>query len=213
VFWAGASHVDRTSGAFKVLANGNLSVNNASVTNTLNARDVYLDAGGLSISNLSVTQFSVSSSGNVMVRDTLTSDRINTTGGVHVGGTSDPGTDNLIVDGNVTSAGNVVFSKEITPTELAANTDNWSPTNLATARYIRVSASVAVDLTGIVAALSGREIILWNGGSSTITIKNDATSTAANRFLTPGATDFALTQYKSVLIRYDGTSSRWIVLG
>ena len=41
---------------------------------------------------------------------TVSAGRVNTTGGVHVGGTADPGTDNLIVDGITTLTGNVTAS-------------------------------------------------------------------------------------------------------
>jgi hypothetical protein len=131
---------------------------------------------------------------------------IATNGGASVSVDDDNGS-KIITDGRIIHRG------EISPTALEDNTDNWNPTGLSSSRYIRAAASAAYNLTGISAQSNGTEIVLWNGGSHTITLKNDVTSTAANRFLTPGAADYALTQYKGVLIRYDGTSSRWVVLG
>jgi len=119
----------------------------------------------------------------------------------------------LGVTGNTTIGAAIVATGAITSTSLSANTDNWNPTGLATTRYIRAASDAAYNLTGIVAQTSGTEIILWNGGAFTITLKHETTSTASNRFLGPGAADFALTQYKAVTIRYDGTSSRWIIVG
>lgn len=98
----------------------------------------------------------------------------------------------------------------ITPTALAANTNDWNPTGFSGAREIRVSASVAVDLTGLVADSNGRAIWLTNVGANTITIKHDLTSTAANRFFCLGAADIALTQYKRVYLIYNTTLSRWM---
>lgn len=109
-----------------------------------------------------------------------------------------------------TFTSNTIFTGSITPTALAVSTDNWNPTGIATAAFINASASSAVDLTGIVAQTAGTHIFLYNGGLNTITLKDEATSTAANRFGL-GA-DFPLAAKQSVLLRYDSATSRWIML-
>lgn len=96
------------------------------------------------------------------------------------------------------------------PTALGANTDNYAPTGIADIATLRISASSAVDLTGInsgVTMVEGRELWLINIGTNTITLKNDVTSTAANRFLLNA--DFSLASNMSCLLRYDATSARW----
>lgn len=114
--------------------------------------------------------------------------------------------------GFVASVGQVQARTTISPTQLVANTDNWAPTNLALCREISVDIDAARTLTGIVAQPAGTEIILSNKTAFDLTLTHDATSTAANRFWCPGATNFTLRQKGSVLIRYNGTASRWQVV-
>lgn len=98
---------------------------------------------------------------------------------------------------------------DITPTALAANTNNWAPTDLPIASTIRASASAAVDLTGLDGGFDGRLIVLHNVGTFTITLRDQsASSTAANRFIAAGA-DLALAAGRAVLLQYDATASRW----
>lgn len=99
----------------------------------------------------------------------------------------------------------------ITPTTLAANTDDWAPTGFSTASMVRASASAAYNLTGIAGGAAGRMIMLHNVGSYAITLKNDTTSTAANRFAL--SADYTLGAAQSVLLEYDGTTSRWRIFG
>jgi hypothetical protein len=115
----------------------------------------------------------------------------------------------------VTNVGysSVAFGGEVSPAALTANTDNYVIGAGFLARLAATGGSW--NLTGIVAPTSLTSRVLWlvNLTSNTITLKNDQTSTAANRFFTPGAADYVLTQQKAVLIRYSNTDSRWIVLG
>ncbi|HYG78676.1 MAG TPA: hypothetical protein VEK08_26990 [Planctomycetota bacterium] len=101
----------------------------------------------------------------------------------------------------------------ITPTTLAANTNDWNPTSLATSNTIRVAASSAVDLTGITAHASAwQTIILHNVGTFTITLKDEsASSSAANRFALDS--DDPVPADTSRVLQYDRTSSRWRVIG
>lgn len=114
--------------------------------------------------------------------------------------------------GAVRTVGQVQFQTTIAPTQLVANTDNWNPTNLAFCREIAVDIDAARTLTGIVAQTAGTEIVLSNKTAFDLTLAHDATSTAANRFWCPGAVNFTLRQKGSVLIRYNGTATRWQVV-
>lgn len=53
--------------------------------------------------------------------------------------------------------------------------------------------------------------MLHNVGSSIITLKDETTSTAANRFAL--SADYELAPDQTVLLEYDGTSSRWRIYG
>ena len=101
----------------------------------------------------------------------------------------------------------------ISPAALAANTNDWNPTGLSTANTIRVSASGAIDLTGITAPASAWQVILLhNVGANTITLKDEsASSSAANRFALDA--DDGITADTSRTLQYDRTSSRWRVIG
>lgn len=100
----------------------------------------------------------------------------------------------------------------ITPTQIAANTDNWNPTGLSTSNVIRASTDASRNLTGIVAQGAGTRILLCNVGAQDLVLVHDATSTAANRFLCPGSANFTLNANDAVYIWYDTTSARWRVV-
>ncbi len=92
--------------------------------------------------------------------------------------------------------------------------NNWNPTNLATARIIRITGS-ATTFTGLIAPATsggGNEITFFNttGGAMTLSHEN-ASSTAANRFSMPGSVNFTLPANDSVTLWYDSSSQRWRV--
>lgn len=100
----------------------------------------------------------------------------------------------------------------ITPTTLAANTDNWAPTGFSSALIVRVAASAAVELRGLTGGTAGKTVYVHNIGAENVTLMNQAgTSTAANRFDLP--LDFILEPSAVIVLQYDTTSSRWRVLG
>lgn len=96
---------------------------------------------------------------------------------------------------------------------ISADTDDWNPTGLATASIIRATATATWNLTGITAPAQDVLLILNNVGSNAITLVNDATSTAGNRFLLPGGTDLSLGADNGLWLVYDGTTNRWRVIG
>ncbi len=92
-----------------------------------------------------------------------------------------------------------------TPPELAANTNNFDMPDWAT--VVRFSASGAVDLTGLKGGRKGRVVMVLNTSANTITIKDEVTSIAANRFALTG--DFSLATDVVALLWYDVDSARW----
>ncbi len=103
----------------------------------------------------------------------------------------------------------------ISPAQLAANTNDWSPTGLSGATIIRLSFDTNGRLlTGLTGGADGRIVILENISSSVAyyIVHDSASSTAANRFFIPGAIADAtvnVSPIQSILLVYDGTSSRW----
>ncbi len=132
-------------------------------------------------------------------------------GGVNITGTLTT-TGNATFNGNATATKQVIASGVISPSNLASNTNDWNPTDLANASCIRLNQTTAnISLTGLQGGAEGRIITLHNIGTATLTLVNDATSTAANRFLL--GRDFYLSANSSVTFRYDATTSRWRLIG
>lgn len=105
---------------------------------------------------------------------------------------------------------NVQCDNIISPASFSTNQNNFNPTGLTGACEIRLTTTAQVNITGIVAQVDGYELILTNEGNHPITLIDDATSTAANRFLI--GYNYNLGSKQSIKIRYDDTVSRWRVL-
>lgn len=118
---------------------------------------------------------------------------------------------NPTTTGTFTNGGAEVHTSDITPASLAVNTNDYNPTGLSDTSRIRLSASASIELTGLQGGTDGRRIILHNIAAFAITLKDDTTSTAANRFSLNG--DIVLSQDQSIQLEYDGTSSRWRAIG
>lgn len=107
----------------------------------------------------------------------------------------------------------VAFTGVITPTSISGTVNNWAPTGLAGATLVRATPSSTVSLTGLTAQPAGTLLMLVNiSASVTMTLVDEsASSTAANRFAL--SADWPIGPEDAVWMRYDGTASRWIVLG
>ena len=113
-------------------------------------------------------------------------------------------------NGTENAANQVTFTGVISPGALGSSTNDWAPANLSSASVLRVTASSAVNLTGLTGGTDGRLVFLDNIGSSNITLTaQDASSAAANRFLMPRP--LVLRPNTSVALKYDGTSTGWRV--
>lgn len=104
----------------------------------------------------------------------------------------------------------VALAGDITPAQLTADQNDWTPTGLADAVVIRVDADQRRTITGITGGEDGRLLILINVGAaadSEIILAGESTSsTAANRFAGGGE---YLAPGDAILMMYDGTASRW----
>ena len=106
------------------------------------------------------------------------------------------------------------FSSDVTPTALVGQTDNYNPTNLASAFALRLDAGGADrDLTGIANPSAGRVLHIINvGATNNITLKEESgSSTTTNRFVLGG--DVILSPKQEIFLRYDGTTTRWRPFG
>lgn len=105
----------------------------------------------------------------------------------------------------------IALTGVIEPSALAANTNDWAPTGVATASTIRMSASSAINLTGLLApAVDGTVVVLENVGSYNITLlPESASSAAANRFALPHAVVVGPNEAAVLKYDLDGTTPRW----
>lgn len=77
---------------------------------------------------------------------------------------------------------------------------------------IRLSTDAARNITGIVATFDGDARLLMNIGSFDITLKHQSSSsTAANRFICAGASDYVVSSGSSAPVVYDAASGGWRV--
>lgn len=102
---------------------------------------------------------------------------------------------------------------ELTGPILGADTDDWNPAGMVDSNLIRIAASAAYNLTGIVAAgvsVFAKRKTLVNVGSFNITLKDQFGSAAANRFLLNGGTgDIVLQPGDAQDVYYDDTNAKW----
>lgn len=91
--------------------------------------------------------------------------------------------------------------------------NNWLPTDWSSRSMFRATPLSSGTLTGATAVASSRRTILNVSTSNTLTIAHESgSSTAANRFICPGNTNYVIQPNSAVDIWYDSTSQRWRVI-
>ena len=124
---------------------------------------------------------------------------------------------NEVFDEDIEVAKQFKMSGVISPTSLSGGgtTDNYAPTGHADAGYFRLTSAGAHSLTGLAGGVAGRRIVIMNIGANPITLLNEnAGSTAANRFRSPGSGGGgeSIGAGRALEIMYDGVSSRWTAI-
>lgn len=128
-------------------------------------------------------------------------------------------TNNTVIVGWCDAAGNAIMSFKDNnvaggDTLTAATMANGANTNFAlnandSILYI-TGPTGSFSLTGLTGGYDGRSILLMNGTAQTMTLTNDATSTAANRLYCYGHADSSIAAYESVQFVYSLTLTRWV---
>ena len=106
-----------------------------------------------------------------------------------------------------------LFGSTVTPPQITADQNNYSPTGLAPGAFLRIDLDSDYDLSGIDSSgFSDRDIIgITNISSNKIKVlDNDASSTAVNRILLKG--DLDIQENESAIFIRDTASSRWRLL-
>lgn len=101
------------------------------------------------------------------------------------------------------------FTGRQDPAQFGANQNDFAVT--ATISRIYADSNASRDFTGMTGGVDGRTIFFHNDGATNpIVIKHEsASSTAANRFTLPSATDSTIQPGGCAIFMYDGTASRW----
>jgi hypothetical protein len=99
----------------------------------------------------------------------------------------------------------------LSPTAISTSQNNYDP---GSGDVLRLSASASgVNITGLVPRIEKLRILINIGSTNNITLNNEsASSTAANRFITPNGGNYIVAPTGSVSLFYDDTSTRWRVL-
>lgn len=112
----------------------------------------------------------------------------------------------------IESTASVRWSGVVTPAQITGNQDNYTATNggdsCTNRGTLRISSDASRNITGLSCGQADGDIrVIHNVGAQPIVLKDDVTSTAANRFQLDA--DLSMAADSSATMRYDGTSSRW----
>ena len=116
-----------------------------------------------------------------------------------------------IQSGNSTFAGTVGLTNYISATLSTGDNNNWNPTGVSSAVFIRITAnSSGSTLTGITGGVSGRLLTLINVSANAVVLaNNDAASSAGCRFIMANGTDFSLGAHCVVQLWHDPVDGSW----
>jgi hypothetical protein len=141
---------------------------------------------------------------------TLTNERVFTPGN-NIAITDGGAGGNYTVESGTKS---VAYPGDITPSAITLDLDNYNPSGLADAGVLRLDVQSAVSMSGLSGGADGRVIVIYNVGTSTLSIlHNNVLSSSANRFFLPEATTMLLPEDRGAQFMYDATQSRWICIG
>ncbi len=116
---------------------------------------------------------------------------------------------------NLTRLAELVVGTLVSPAQITADQNDYSPTGMADATVLRLTSDAARSITGLATGGNDRVVRVWNVGAFTITLVHESTlSAAANRFTVPSyvggpSSNLTLNPNASVILVYDNTSLRW----
>jgi len=110
--------------------------------------------------------------------------------------------------GDLTVQRTITLQGALRPAQITANQDDYSPTDLNKAARLYLSTNATRTLSGLLAQVDGRRIVLTNSGLFSLVLANESSSSAAaNRFAL--GSSLTITAGSSVELIYDGTAARW----
>lgn len=165
----------------------------------------------------------VEGSSTVSVNETVQGDvQLGDGGGdtIDIGDPANPDTDTINVNSDLLMNGQAIVEQDFTetsPAALAAQANDYDPTNFGITDILRQDLTGSQNITGFAAPGTGDNerfvVVNIDGASDQLTLVNEsASSTAANRILGPGGNDVVLDPGECAILTYDSTSSRWRVI-
>ena len=125
------------------------------------------------------------------------------------GATTLTGSANLTFDGTTVATVGLA-TKATSPTSLSANQNDYA---IGSGTFFRLTSSGAVTITGLTGGTDGKQIIIRNIGTFTITLSHQSgRSVAANRMTFSSSGDYALPPQGTLAMIYDATDQRWVEL-
>jgi len=115
----------------------------------------------------------------------------------------------VTASGTLAATGSITESYSTDSSTTGANATLASPSTPA----VRVTNASLTSIDTIASPVAGRVITLTNHTGATVSINNDTGATAANRIFTGTGSALSLADQASILLKYDGTESRWMVIG
>lgn len=107
----------------------------------------------------------------------------------------------------------VYLTAFISPGALTGTVNDYEPTGFSGANTVRLTANApGATITGFGGGAAGRLLLIHNVGTQPITFTNEDTNSALGNRLSLND-DVTLNAYQSTLLQYDGTSSRWRIIG
>lgn len=133
---------------------------------------------------------------------------------VNSGSTVTVGSATSFVNNNNTSFdGPILQTREVVPSQITADQNNYSPTNMSSAVVLLINSDAARNITGIATGVSGRWLWVYNNGAFNITLKHQSgSSSAGNQIIGRGGADVVLTPNTGVEMYYSPSLTKWIVM-
>lgn len=124
-------------------------------------------------------------------------------------------TDTLVGKATVDILSNKTM-QQLVETVATDSTTTGTNTTLAafTTGIVRLTNASLTSLSGIPAGVNGQTLTIENVTGASYVLNNDeATATAADRILTGNSAPITIKDTASILLKYDGTTARWRVIG
>lgn len=111
--------------------------------------------------------------------------------------------------GHIRFKNRIEFTGKITPAQITADQNNYSPTGLSAANRLLLSSDASRNITGLDSLEDGTTLFITNVGAFDIILKDESSSSLAKNRFSFGADITLSAGGLGVLIQYDTAAKRW----